>query len=120
MTAFKNFRSWIGLTLVAIYLIGSAIIIYQVYGCKESAFLGCDFSLVLLILPAAPLLVVLEKLGLHIADPHFRYPGPHASDVGLLALYMLVSAVFIYLAGLALGWIYGLLRKAVRHIATPR
>ena len=68
----------------------------------------------------APLLVAFEKMGLHIVDAHFRYPGPHASDIGLLALYMLMSAVFIYLVGLGLGWVFTLLRKAVRRIAMPK
>ena len=118
--ALKSFKSWLGLTLVVVYLIGSAIIILKVSGCTNNSYLPCDFPVILVILPIMPLLNLQERAGFQVVVPFLRSPGPHALDLAVLALYLLVSAALIYLAGLLLGWLFTLLGKAVRHIASPR
>ena len=115
----KSFKSWLGLTLLVAYLIGSAIIIFSVYGCTKPELWGCDFSLVLVLLPIYPLLKLQQMAGFQMAVPQFQAPGPHALDLALMALYLLIAAVLIYLAGLLLAWLFTLLVRAVRHIASP-
>jgi hypothetical protein len=114
--AFKHFKSFCGLTLVILYLLGSAIIILQVSGCHEGGFLRCDFDLIFVLAPAVLLLLGFEKLGINPGRANLAYPGPHLVDVAWLALYLAVSSISLYLLGLALGWICTLILRGVRSL----
>jgi hypothetical protein len=107
----KTYRSRFGLILAALYLIMAAVVIDQVYGCTDSSYVGCDLPLALVVLPALPMMLLLDKMG--IWTVRFSSPGPHATDVILVILSVLFSVVIVYLVGLGLEMRRRLVRR--RH-----
>jgi len=69
------FRSRLGIILAALYLSVAAVVIYHVYGCMRQGFLPCDLPLGLVILPAIPLLLLLNYIG--VRESSFTSPGPY-------------------------------------------
>lgn len=115
-------QSRLGGALAALYLVLVAVVAYEVSGCTNHSFpLVCDFTLALVILPALPLMALLDSFG--VGEPVFRSPGPGASDVALLLLYAGVCAVLIYLVGYGVERAYRRVRARFRGAdfeTTPR
>ncbi|HKR60206.1 MAG TPA: hypothetical protein VJS64_10775 [Pyrinomonadaceae bacterium] len=100
----RIFRSRFGIILAALYLTVAAVVTYQVYGCTREGFLPCDLPLGLVILPATPLLLLLDYIG--VREPSLASPGPYVLDLSLILLSVLFCAAVAYLigAGLELGY----------------
>jgi hypothetical protein len=103
--------SWLGSTLVILYLIVAALIAFRVAGCTPrpiTDLFGCDFGVFLVILPvAAPLGLI------GIPLPGFDSPGPGAWDILLFILYVLICAGLLYLIGYLVGRVFGwILRRS--------
>jgi hypothetical protein len=94
----KIYRSWLGAILAALYLLAAVLIAYDAYRCSGGSFpLSCDFLLAFIIFPVMPLLALLDLIG--VAEPHLRSPGPYASDLLMVTLYIMICAALIYLLG---------------------
>ena len=101
-------RSLLGAILAALYILVAAIIAYDAYGCSGGNFpFPCDFLLALVIFPLLPLVALLEQIG--VGEPSFNSPGPHADDMAMMTLYVLLCATLLYLLG------YGI-EKLFRHL----
>ena len=111
----RIFRSRFGIILAAVYLTVAAVVIYQVYGCTREGFLPCDLPLGLVILPAVPLLLLLNYVG--VREPSFASPGPHVLDLSLILPSVLFCAVVVYIvgAGLELGYRFVIKRGKSRR-----
>ena len=96
----RFFRSRFGIILAVGYLTVAAVVIYQVYGCTRQGFLPCDLPLGLVILPAVPLLLLLNYIG--VREPSFISPGPYVFDLSLILPSVLFCAVVAYIIGAGL------------------
>ena len=106
------FRSRVGLVFAASYIVVGAIVTVYVTGCIRQGILPCDLPLGLVLLPAIPIMMLLEKLG--VESPSFQHPGPYPSDVFFILLYLLFCSVLFYFIGFVFEQAYGLVRRLFR------
>ena len=105
----RIFGSRFGIILAVVYLTVATVVIYHVYGCTRQGFLPCDLSLGLVILPAVPLLLLLDYIG--VREPSFTSPGPYVLDLSLILPSVLFCAVVAYIIGAGLERGYRVVTK---------
>ena len=110
----RIFRSRFGIILAVVYLTVAAVVIYQVCGCTRQGFLPCDLPLGLVILPAVPLLLLLNYIGVH--EPSFTSPGPYVLDLSLILPSVLFCTVVAYIIGAGLERGYHFVTKRGKNL----
>jgi hypothetical protein len=110
----KIVRSRFGTILAAVYLTAAVVVMYLVYGCTRQGILPCDLPLGLVILPAIPLLSLLNYLG--VREISFTTPGPYVLDLSLILLSVLFCAAVLYIIGAVLELGYRLVARRVRNL----
>ena len=115
----RTFRSRFGIILAAVYLTVAAVVMYRVYSCTRQGFLPCDLPLGLVIVPAVPLLLLLNYIG--VREPSFASPGPYGLDLSLIVPSVLFCAVVAYIIGAGLERGYRFVTKRDKNLRpSPR